>query len=371
MTMSAGVKTLGVVSTVAALLGLAACKGSADQTRQEVSVAETDIAALNEIARSSPTLARIKARGYVNCGVHKGLPGFAYTDNRGTWRGFDIDFCRATAAAIFGNGEAVRFVTLSAEERFAALDTGKVDVLWRNTSWTMQRDATGDVSFAGINYYDGQGFLTRRTLNLSSASELSGARICVHGNSTSELNAEDYFRTREIEIIPVVLPSEEEARQTYAREGCDALTGDISSLAAARSVMADPKLHVILPDFISKEPLGPVVRSGDQRWTSIVRWTLNALILAEELGITQSSVKGQYEGGGTPQINRLLGQEGDFGPTLGLPRTWARDAVATSGNYGEIFERNVGRKSTLDLDRGLNQQWNSENGGLIYALPIR
>ena len=359
-----------VVLSIAASLVLAACQRP-EKAPETATASETDAAKLAEIALASPTMARVKARGRLNCGVHEGLMGFAYTDNRGNWRGFDVDFCRATAAAVLGNPDAVNFVPLPSGERFSAVSEGRVDVLWRNSSWTMTRDATGELTFAGINYYDGQGFLVRRSLNLSSASELNGARICVHGNSTSELNAEDYFRTREIEYRAVVLPSEEAARQSYAREECDALTGDISSLAAARSILVDPKQHVVLPEVISKEPLGPVVRAGDERWAAVVRWTLNALISAEELGVTKANVGEFAEKGGSPAINRLLGTEGDFGPSLGLSRNWAKDAVAASGNYGEIFDRNIGRSSALDLDRGLNNQWNAQSGGLIYSLPIR
>lgn len=359
-----------IVLGVAATLALGACQ-QRQETPETNAPHQGDLAELAEIALTSPTLARVKARGRLNCGVHEGLMGFAYTDNRGNWRGFDVDFCRATAAAVLGNPDAVNFVALPASERFAAVKDGRVDVLWRNSSWTMSRDSTGDLTFAGINYYDGQGFLVRRSLNLTSASELNGARICVHGNSTSELNAEDYFRTREIEYRAVVLASEEAARQSYGREECDALTGDISSLAAARSIMVDPRQHVVLPEVISKEPLGPVVRSGDERWAAVVRWTLNALISAEELGVTKANISELAEKGGSPAVNRLLGTEGDFGPSLGLSRNWARDAVVAGGNYGEIFDRNLGRSSSLDLDRGLNAQWNAQTGGLIYGLPIR
>ena len=320
---------------------------------------------------SSPTLAAIKQRGRLNCGVNQGLVGFAYTDNRGAWRGFDVDFCRATAAAIFGDPDAVRFVPLTAEMRFEALRDGRVDVLWRNTSWTMSRDAGGELSFAGINYYDGQGFLVRRALNLNSASELNGARICVQSGSTTELNVEDYFRTRGIEYRPVVVKTEEEARQAYAREECDAFTADISALAAARTTLASPQQHTILPDVISKEPLGPVVRRGDDQWTAVIRWTLNALILSEELGVTKGNVAELQRDSQDSRIRRLLGEEGEFGPSVGLPRSWARDAIAAGGNYGEIFERNLGQQSALNLARGLNAQWSARPGGLIYGLPIR
>ena len=319
----------------------------------------------------SPTLKAVRARGVLNCGVNMGLIGFAFPDNRGGWQGFDVDFCRATAAAIFGSPSAVRFVPLSAEDRFEALKSGKVDVLWRNSSWTMTRDVRGDVGFAGINYYDGQGFLVRRALNLNSAVELNGARICVQRGSTTELNLEDYFRARGIQYRPVVVQTEEESRQAYGREECDAMTADISALAAARTTMSTPTQHVILPDVISKEPLGPVVRRGDDQWEAVIRWTLNALILAEELGVTQSNVARLERESREPRIVRLLGKEGDFGPSLGLSRTWAKDAIAAGGNYGEIFARNLGKQSALDLERGLNAQWNAQPSGLIYGLPIR
>jgi len=319
----------------------------------------------------SPTLQTIKRRGRLNCGVHEGLVGFAYTDNRGQWRGFDVDFCRAMAAAIFNNPDAVRFVPLTIGQRFEALDSGRVDVLWRNTSWTMTRDAGEGLSFAGINYFDGQGFMVRRALTLNSAAELKGARVCVQAGSTSELNAADYFRARGIDYRPVVLANEEAARQAYAREDCDAITADISALAAARTTLSNPEQHAILPDVISKEALGPVVRREDEQWTAVVRWTLNALILAEELGVTRATVAAQARDSTDPRVRRLLGVEGEFGPMLGLSDTWARNAVSAVGNYGEIFNRNLGDDSALDLARGLNAQWNARPGGLIYALPIR
>ncbi|MHC3126681.1 amino acid ABC transporter substrate-binding protein [Brevundimonas sp. GN22] len=356
---------------MAASLVLAGCQRDTKTAGNEHTSVPSAADDLPEIVHASPTLARIKSRGHLICGVHEGLVGFAYTDNRGQWRGFDVDFCRATAAAVLGDPNAVRFVPLGSAQRFNALKEGRVDVLWRNTSWTMSRDTGGDLAFAGINYYDGQGFLVRRALNLASATELNGARICVHGSSTSELNAEDYFRTRGIDVRPVVAPSEEEARRTYAREGCDALTGDVSSLAAARSLMTDPQQHIVLPEVVSKEPLGPVVRAGDERWTAIVRWVLNALISAEEMGVTKANAKSIKEDEGSPDVSRLLGFEGDFGPRLGLSRTWARDAIAAEGNYGEIFEKNIGHQSPLDLERGLNAQWSASQGGLIYGLPIR
>lgn len=367
---------LGIATRIASVslvlgLALAGCQRSSGDRNNADALPPAAATNLTEIETASPTLARVRQRGHLLCGIHEGLVGFSYTDNRGNWRGFDIDFCRATAAAVLGNPDAVRYVPLSSAQRFTYLTEGRVDVLWRNTSWTMSRDSGGELTFAGINYYDGQGFLVRRSLNLSSATELNGARVCVHANSTNELNAEDFFRTRQIEFTPVILPSEEEARQTYAREGCDALTGDVSALAAARTLMTDPRQHVLLPEVISKEPLGPVVRAGDERWASVVRWVLNALISAEELGLTQDSVQRIKEGEGSADVQRFMGYEGDFGPRLGLSRDWARDAVAASGNYGEIFERNIGRQSSLGLERGLNSQWNAPESGLIYGLPIR
>lgn len=328
------------------------------------------IAGQRTLEQSSPTLARVKRRGRLNCGVHEGLVGFAYTDNRGDWRGFDVDFCRAVAAAVLGDPDAVRFVPLNNRDRLAAVQSGRVDVLWRNTSWTMTRDASAGVAFAGVNYFDGQGFLVRRSLNLTSAAELSGARICVQGASTSQLNLADWFRVRGLAHEAVVTPGEEEAREAYAREDCDAFTADVSALAAARTTLANPEQHAILPDVISKEPLGPVTVRGDEGWTTVIRWTLNALILGEELGVTQAVARGR-EVPRDPGARRLLGVDGEFGPMLGLDRAWARNALAAVGHYGEIFERNVGSDSPLDLARGLNAQWNAEPGGLLYALPIR
>ena len=320
---------------------------------------------------ASPTLAAVKRRGRLNCGVHEGLVGFAYTDNRGDWRGFDADFCRALAAAVLGDASAVRFVPLTSSQRFEALRSGRVDVLWRSTSWTLTREAREGVRFAGVNYYDGQGFLVRRSLDLASASELNGARVCVQRASTSELNVADWFRARGLEYTPVVGANEEAARAAYAREDCDALSADISALAAARTTLSNPGQHIILPDVISKEPLGPAVKRGDDAWTSVVRWTLNSLILAEELGVTRDNAGQLADQSRSPAVRRLLGTEGEVGPMLGLRKDWAKAAIEAEGNYGEIFARNVGADSPLDLARGLNAQWNTTPGGLIYALPIR
>ena len=365
--------TVGRSATGVALglcLALAGCGRDADRKAEEpdVPVGQTETAA-PEFA--SPTLVAVKRRGRLNCGVHEGLVGFAYTDNRGEWRGFDVDFCRALAAAVLGNADAVRFVPLTGSQRFEALRNGRVDVLWRSTSWTLSREAREGVRFAGVNYYDGQGFLVRRALDLSSAAELNGARICVQRASTSELNVADFFRARGIAYQPVVMANEEATRQAYAREDCDAFSADISALAAARTTLSNPEQHAILSEVISKEPLGPAVRRGDEAWTSIVRWTLNAVILAEELGVTRENADEMAEDSRDPQVRRLLGAEGDLGPLMGLRKDWARSAIKAQGNYGEIFARNVGTESPLDLARGLNAQWNSRPGGLIYGLPVR
>jgi len=364
-------RTTAVIATILATVTLAACGRDEPEAEAPLDPSIVTQDRTSGEAVESPTLDAVRARGRLNCGVHEGLVGFAYTDNRGQWRGFDVDFCRGLAAAILGDPEAVRFVPLTAASRFEALTGGRVDVVWRNSSWTMERDTAGDLSFAGINYYDGQGFLVRRSLTLSSATELEGARVCVQAGSTSALNADDYFRSRGIEYEPVVLADEEAAREAYGREDCDAFTADVSALAAARTTLSNPGQHVVLPDIISKEPLGPMTRRGDEQWTAVVRWTLNALILAEEFGITQENVEAQTEDATDPRVRRLLGAEGEFGERLGLSETWARDAVEGVGNYGEIFERNLGSQSALDLARGLNAQWNTQPRGLIYGLPIR
>lgn len=356
-------------AALTSLLMLTAC---GDRDAQAPSPAPQDEAPIRATEREpSETLAAVRRRGRLNCGVHEGLVGFAYTDNRGRWRGFDVDFCRATAAAVLGDPDAVRFVPLTANQRFEALNEGRIDVLWRNTSWTMGRDVAGRVDFAGINYFDGQGFLVRRSLEIANAAELNGARICVQAGSTSQQNVADWFGARNLEYEPIVAESENAAREIYGREGCDVFTADVSALAAARTTLANPQDHVVLATVISKEALGPVVREGDPTWTEIVHWTLNALILAEELGVAQGAVDTLAETSTDPRVRRLLGADGELGPSLGLRESWARDAIAASGNYGEIFARNLGSESPLDLSRGLNAQWNGRPAGLMYALPMR
>lgn len=320
-------------------------------------------------AKPSATLAAVKARGWLACGVHPALPGFAFADARGTWRGFDVDICRAVAAATLGDAKAVRFTPVDAQDRFAALQTGRIDILSRNTSWTFSRDAGIGVNFAAVTYYDGQGFLVPKVLNLTSANELNGARICVQAGTASEANLADHFKARGLTYVPVVVKSEEEARNRYQADECDVFSADVSALASARSVMNSPNAHVILPDIISKEPLGPVVREDDPAWGDIVRWTVFALILAEEQGLTSETVA-EAAKTGSPAARRLLGEDG-LGEMLGLKADWAYQAISQVGSYGEVFQRNLGDGSPLELARGLNAPWRGEKPGLLYAPPMR
>jgi general L-amino acid transport system substrate-binding protein len=317
------------------------------------------------------TLRAVRARGEVVCGVNEGFIGFAYKDNRGLWRGFDTDFCRALAAATLGKASAARFVPETLADRFPALISGQIDVLWRNTSWTFSRDAGSGVDFAGVNYYDGQGFMVRRTLAMTSASELNGAKICVQAGSTSELNLVDWARAKGIKYRPVLVKDIAQMRDAYARELCDAYSADVSEIASSRGLTENPSAHEILPDVISKEALGPAVREGDDQWTDVVRWTLYALVLAEEFDITADNVDELRATSINPEVRRLLGVEGGFGAKLGLDNEWAYRAIKAEGNYGEIFDRNVGKESALRLDRGLNALWNDKKPGLMYAPPMR
>lgn len=318
----------------------------------------------------SPTLARVRARGKLVCGVHPKLPGFAFPDARGAWRGFDVDICRAVAAAVLGDAQKVEFVALPVTERFTALQDGRVDILSRNTSQTFSRDAGLGLDFPATTYFDGQGFLAPKTLNLTSAEELSGARICVQGGTASEGNVADFFRTRALRYRAMVYRTGEEARRAYETGACDVFTADISALAAWRSVLSNPGGHVILPDVISKEPLGPVVRENDPGWTDIVRWTVYALLLGEELGLTSKTVEAAKETASDPQTRRLLGLENDYGAMLGLPRDWAFQVIRQVGAYHEVFQRDIGTDSPLRLDRGLNALWNAPKPGLHYAPPL-
>jgi general L-amino acid transport system substrate-binding protein len=319
-------------------------------------------------AAQAATLDRIKERGYLVCGMNLGLTGFAEPDQKGDWKGFDIDYCRALAAAIFGDPKALRFRPASAQDRSTVLQSGEVDVLARNTTWTLTRDVKwGD--FIGINYYDGQGFMVPKSLGVTSAKELDGARICIQTGTTTELNLADWFRANGITFQSVVVKTNDEVRATYSAESCDTFTTDVSGLAAVRSTLPDPSAHIILPEIISKEPLGPLVRHGDDQWADVARWVLNALIIAEELGVTSENAEKMRKTDKRPDVRRLLGVEGDFGQQLGLSKDWAYDAVRHVGNYGEIFERHLGKKTPLGLERGQNALWT--DGGLLYAPPLR
>ena len=322
-------------------------------------------------ATPSKVLAAVRKRGVLVCGVNPGLPGFAYPDVRGVWRGFDVDVCRAVAAAVFGDASKVRFVPIGGPDRFGALQRGEIDILSRNTSWSFSRDAGLGLDFAATTYFDGQGFLAPKALGLSSAEELSGARICVQAGSASQDNLADFFRARGLTYKPVVVATEAEARRLYENDGCDVFTADISALAGSRSVLNNPGAHVILPDVISKEPLGPVVRQNDGAWADIVRWTVYAMILGEELGLTSKTVVQARETASDPQTRRLLGVEGDYGAMLGLSRDWAFQVIRQVGAYDEVFRRDIGADSALKLDRGLNALWSAPKPGLLYAPPLR
>ena len=338
--------------------------------KKSVILGALTVAGLMAGAAHAATVDDVKARGKLNCGVSTGLVGFAAPDANGTWGGFDVDFCRAVAAAVLGDSTAVEFVPTTGKTRFTALASGEVDVLARNTTWTFSRDVDLKFSFVGVNYYDGQGFMVPKELGVTSAKDLDGYTICIQTGTTTELNLADFFRSNNINYEPVPIETNAEAQQQYLAEACDVYTTDASGLAATRATFEKPSDHVLLPEIISKEPLGPLVRHGDDNWSDIVRWTLNALISAEELGVTSANVaEMSMEAGNNPEINRLLGTEGNLGEMLGLGASWAKDAIAAGGNYGELFEKNIGEKTPIGLARGLNAQWT--NGGLIYSPPFR
>lgn len=316
------------------------------------------------------TLDDVKAKGEIACVVSTGIAGFAYTDADGNWKGFDADYCRATAAAVLGDPNKVKFVTSTGKTRFTILNSGEGDVLWRNTTWTYVRDVDVKLAFQGVNYYDGQGFMVPKKLGVSSAKELSGASVCIQTGTTTELNLADFFRANNIEYEPVPIETNDEGRTNYLAGRCDVYTTDASGLASTRSTFDNPDEHVLLPEIISKEPLGPATRHGDDNWSDVVRWVLNATITAEELGVTQANVDDLAKNGSkNPEVNRLLGREGDLGSMLGLNKDFAHQVIKAVGNYGEIFERNIGTSTPIGLERGLNALWNQ--GGLIYSPPFR
>ncbi len=317
---------------------------------------------------NAATLDDVKAKGYLDCGVTTGLAGFAAPDDQGNWKGFDVDFCRAMSAAIFGDPDKVKFTPTTGKTRFTALQSGEVDVLARNTTWTLTRDVDLGFEFVGVNYYDGQGFMIRKDLGVTSANQLDGASVCIQTGTTTELNLADFFRANNMGFTPVVVEDSAEARQNYDQGACDVYTTDRSGLAAQRAVLQDPDAHMLLPEIISKEPLGPLVRHGDNQWGDIARWTLNALITAEELGVTADNAASMTDSN-NPEVRRLLGSEGDLGGMLGLEKDWAMNAISSVGNYGEIFERHIGPNTPVGLDRGLNALY--KEGGILYSPPFR
>ena len=323
--------------------------------------------ALASVARAG-TLDDVQTRGVLNCVVSTGIAGFAYTDANGEWHGFDIDFCRATAAAVLGDPTAIKAVTATGKTRFTKLNAGEGDVLWRNTTITFSRDVGVKLRFHGVNYYDGQGFMVPKALGVTSATELDGASVCIQTGTTTELNLADYFLVNAMKYEGVTIETNEEARQNYLAGRCDVYTTDASGLAATRSTFTEPESHMILPEIISKEPLGPATRHGDDQWSDIVTWVLNATITAEEKGITSTNVD-EMKTSTDPEILRLLGMEGNQGEELGLSTDWAYDIIKSVGNYGEIFERNIGVNTPIGLARGLNALWT--DGGLQYSPPFR
>jgi len=321
------------------------------------------------ISAHAGTLEDVKKRGHLQCGINTGLAGFAFTDDKGSWKGFDVAYCRALAAAVLGSPEKVKYTSLTGKTRFPALASGEIDVLSRNTTWTFSRDVDLGFTFLGVSYYDGQGFIGRKSLGIKSAKELNGASVCIQTGTTTEMNLADFFRTNKMKYEPVPIETNAEARAAYLAERCDVYTTDASGLAATRSTFKDADKHMVFPEIVSKEPLGPLVRQGDDKWADIARWTLNVLIVAEELGVTQANVAAKAKGTKNPEVNRMLGSEGSMGKMLGLDGQWAVRAIAAGGNYSEIFERYLGKRTPLGLARGLNALY--KNGGILYAPPIR
>jgi len=320
-------------------------------------------------AFAGKTLDAIKSRGMLNCGVNPSLPGFAAADSQGNWTGLDVDVCKAVAATVLNDAAKVKWTPLNATQRFAVLQAGEIDILSRNTTWTLNRDASLGLHFTGTTYYDGQGFMVTKKSKITSAKSLKGATVCVQSGTTTEKNLNDYSKVNKLNIKPVVFDTQEATNKAYFAGRCQAYTTDASGLASVRNKEAtNPDDHVILPDLISKEPLGPSVRRGDDEFFAIVKWVVYALIEAEEYGITQANVD-QMKSSTDPVVQRILGTSEDTGKLLGLDKEWAYRAIKAVGNYGEMFERNVGPKSTLKLPRGLNNQWNK--GGLMYAPPVR
>lgn len=328
------------------------------------------VVALGAGMAAAGTLDDVKARGELICGSNAALAGFAAPDAAGVYQGFDVAICRAVAAAVLGDPMKVKFVPTTGETRFTALASGEIDMLSRTTTWTYSRDTDLKFTFAGVNYYDGQGFMVKKSLGVSSAKELDGATICIQTGTTTELNLADYFKSNNLAYEPVPIKDNAEAEQLYSAGSCDVYTTDASGLAATRATFADAAEHVILPEIISKEPLGPLVRHGDDQWADIVKWTYNALVAAEEYGVTSTNIAELSAApGNNPEINRLLGTEGEMGAMMGLDKDWAKRAIMAGGNYGEIFAANIGESTPIGLARGLNALWTQ--GGLQYSPPFR
>jgi len=324
--------------------------------------------ALASTVSSADTLEQVKAKGYVSCGVSTGIAGFSAADSSGKWQGIDVDMCRAVASAVFGDDTKVKYAPLTAKERFTALQSGEVDILSRATTWTATRDTSLGLNFAGVNYYDGQGFLVSKNIGVNSALELDGATVCIQAGTTTELNLTDYFKANKMSYKPITYDTSAQTIEGFKSGRCDVVTSDASQLYGLVLKVKDPSTVKVLPEIISKEPLGPVVRQGDDKWFNIVKWSYNALLNSEELGITKANVDAMTKSA-NPNIKRLLGVSGEVGKNLGLDAKWAYNIVKNVGNYGESFAKNVGKDSPLKIDRGLNKLWN--DGGLQYGAPIR
>ncbi len=326
------------------------------------------MAASDAMAANTDVLKAVKDRGAVNCGVSEGLYGFSSRDDKGSWSGFDVDLCRALSAAIFNDASKVNYIPLSASRQFEALQSGSIDVLSRNTTWTMSREVELGLSFAATNYYDGQGFLVRRAMNKETALDLDGAKVCLQSGTTTELNLVDYFGANKLKSEVIASTAAEDAIKGYDSGQCNVFTADVSQLFAIRLLLSKPDDHVILPEVISKEPLGPVVRQDDMQWVNVVKWVFFAMVNAEELGVTSKNIDEALKSE-KPDIKRLVGNEGKYGERMGLTTDWAARVIRLVGNYGEVYERTVGTGSALGIPRGINQLWTK--GGILYAPPIR
>jgi general L-amino acid transport system substrate-binding protein len=315
------------------------------------------------------TLRDVKSKGFIQCGVSQGVPGFSNPDGAGNWSGIDVDLCRAVAAAVFGDSSKVKYTPLSAKDRFTALQSGEIDILSRNTTWTLARDTALGLNFAGINYYDGQGFMVRKDLGVKSARELAGTAVCVQIGTTTELNMADFFRANNIDYKPVGFENSDDVVAAYDAGRCDVYTADRSALAAQRLNLRNKDSHMVLPETISKEPLGPVVRHGDDQWLDMVKWSLYLMVAAEENGVSQSNVDDLKAKTKDPIQRRILGIDGDLGRNLGVANDWGYQIIKQIGNYGDVYERHLGPNTPVGLDRGVNAQW--RDGGLQYAMPVR